>query len=64
MFARFNHLGLCVGIAATRSSIDRIRTNYNREVLQWKSDVEEYLTGLSLTEETITYGSSEMTDIS
>jgi hypothetical protein len=32
MFARFNHLGLCLGIDATRTSLDRIRRGFDDKV--------------------------------
>ena len=63
MFAPFKHLGLCVGNTATRSSIDRIRADYNSEVLNWKSASEEYTVGLSNTQDTIPNCSLEVTDI-
>ncbi|KAK6179745.1 hypothetical protein SNE40_012035 [Patella caerulea] len=36
VFARFSHLGLCTGLFSTRSTIDRIRKNYNADVYEWK----------------------------
>jgi hypothetical protein len=43
MFARFNHLGLCLGIDATRTSLDRIRRGFDDKVLKWKTDIADYL---------------------
>ena len=38
-----NHLGVCLGIKGTRSAIDRIRSGYDKEVLQWKRDVADQI---------------------
>lgn len=43
MFARFNHLGLCVGLDATRTSLDRMRRAFDDRVLKWKTDIADYL---------------------
>lgn len=54
MFARFNHLGLHMGIEATKTSIDRIRHSYDKEVLSWKTNASDYLLLPSLTS-TVTF---------
>ncbi|KAJ8297377.1 hypothetical protein KUTeg_023908 [Tegillarca granosa] len=56
-FNRFNHLGWCMGIKATRGVIDKIRVNYDSEVSVWKEKVSERL----LMEEILTEGSSSAT---
>lgn len=43
MFARFNHLGISLGINGTKTAIDRIRKSYDNEVLKWKTTIADYL---------------------
>ena len=39
LFTRLNQLNLCVGEKATRTKIDQIKKECNKELKQWKSTV-------------------------
>ncbi|XP_062611695.1 uncharacterized protein LOC134273511 isoform X2 [Saccostrea cucullata] len=66
LFAKFNHLGLCVGIHATRNAVDRIRHNFDSKVMEWRNAVTDQLLLPSdvSTAETIPYGEDSSTPMS
>ncbi|KAL3851874.1 hypothetical protein ACJMK2_015574 [Sinanodonta woodiana] len=49
--------GLCLDINATRTALDRVRRDHDEEILQWKSDVSDFLLlpSEALASETIIY---------
>lgn len=43
MFETLNHLGLSQSMPAVRRTIDRLRQDYDVNVMKWKEEVESHL---------------------
>ncbi|XP_078329533.1 uncharacterized protein LOC111133019 isoform X2 [Crassostrea virginica] len=66
LFARFQHLGLCVGIHGTLNTVDRIRQNFDATVFKWRNTAADHLLIPSdeSTADTIPYADDSSTPMS